>query len=526
MPVVGEYAVAHFGQRRLMCLLDFLHGENHISAIRACGGAQISNAQAENIIQQAGSIPQFRKWLIGLYELGLSGHKIEFLGQFFDWNSAGAPDFIRNLRGKRVAKLFSLLLLQLRLNGGLHLVKGLSAGSLSIDDLDDVEAVLRLHQVRGGAFWQAECRSLKFGYGLSANDPVQIAAFILGGVFRILLGQVGEFRAMLRFIQDILCFGLDFGDLGIGFADGLEQNVRDMRAIFQFVAVNMLLIIDFFVVLGYLGALPKLREIKSGVINRPALGNNVPRLVFLEIGAQLGVGSFNLGLQIVRLDQDVIEFNLFIGAQIFRPHLIVGNRDAVSHELLKLLLQHLFFYLRLEFRNAHLETGLDFGRIFVHADKRVTGKRRGNYFSEQVSVFLVGDPHTQAFRFQLQAAFENQLVQRLSRVQRQDAAGNLSIARNAIQLGLNIGGCDGLVAHLGHNVSPGNFVAGLLRHQIQEHADRYRSEEDSKQNPHTKFLFTNSVPHVRQASRATPPVFYDLTEIRGLPRPTKQRVLL
>src|SRR5882672_9537092 len=145
MPEVSQYSIANLGQRRRVRRLNVLNGENNVSAVSAERGAQIARAQAENIVQDCGRVPKFWKRLIRFDKFCLAGHKIELLGQFVDRDAAAAPDFLGNLPGKGFAKLFGLLLLQLRLDGGFHLVEGLRAGCLPIDDLYDVEAILGLN---------------------------------------------------------------------------------------------------------------------------------------------------------------------------------------------------------------------------------------------------------------------------------------------------------------------------------------------------------------------------------------------
>ncbi len=186
----------------------------------------------------------------------------------------------------------------------------------------------------------------------------------------------------------------------------------------QLVAFHVLLVIDLLLVLCHLGALPELCEIQGCVIHGPALGHDVPGLILLEIACQFRVGSFDLGLQIVRFDEHVIDFDLLTTAQVFPSHLILGDRDAIRHELLEFLLQQLLFHFRLEFRHRHLKARLDFGRVFVHADKSVAGIRRREQFPEEIGVFLVRDAQTQPVRFELQAPLENELIQHLIRVQR------------------------------------------------------------------------------------------------------------
>ena len=74
---------------------------------------------------------------------------------------------------------------------------------------------------------------MEFGNGLSIDDPAQIAtlwfrAIVLG----ILLRQILEIRAVLRLLQNVFGLLMDFGNFGIRFADGFEENMLDVSAIF------------------------------------------------------------------------------------------------------------------------------------------------------------------------------------------------------------------------------------------------------------------------------------------------------
>ncbi len=64
-----------------------------------------------------------------------------------------------------------------------------------------------------------------------------------GVVLGVFLCEVLEIGAGFSFLQDV--FGLlpDFGDFGVGLADGLEQNVFDVDAVFDFVFVDVVVVI-------------------------------------------------------------------------------------------------------------------------------------------------------------------------------------------------------------------------------------------------------------------------------------------
>src|ERR1041385_299509 len=107
---------------------------------------------------------------------------------------------------------------QRRTDGILHLFERLGVGGLLFEDLDDVKAVLRLDQVGNGAGRQGERSFLKFGYGLTVNEPAQIAAFFFAaGIFRIFFGEFVELAAFFGLFEDVFGLFPDFVHFGVGF---------------------------------------------------------------------------------------------------------------------------------------------------------------------------------------------------------------------------------------------------------------------------------------------------------------------
>ena len=188
-------------------------------------------------------------------------------------------------------------------------------------------------------------------------------------------------------------------------------------------------------------------------------------------------------MQILRLDQHVIELDLFILAAELLAHFVVAGRDAIGHQLLELLLQQRIFHFRFKLRDAHLKARLDFRGVPVHADKGVAGKRRGHELLQQVGVLFVRDAQAHAVGFERQHLFIDQLVERLLRIGRQEGGRNLAAAGSLAQLVLDIDDGDGLVSHLGDGVRPGQIV-GALRHEVQQHADPQKPDDDSEHDPH------------------------------------------
>ena len=144
-------------------------------------------------------------------------------------------------------------------------------------------------------------------------------------------------------------------------------------------------------------------EVEHGIIHGPALRNHVPGLVLFEVGRQVGVGDFHFGLQVVRLDHDVIQLDLLILALELRLHFVRTGGDAVGHQLLKFLLEQFLFHFRLKFRHVHLKARLDFRGVAVHPDEGVSIERRRYQFAKQVGMLFIGDPQSQPVRLEFQA---------------------------------------------------------------------------------------------------------------------------
>src|SRR5260370_1466819 len=113
-------------------------------------------------------------------------------------NVVGVADWGGQLVGRIACKLIRLRKQERRAKRIFHFVEGLGVSRLFFQDFDDMEAVLRLDQIRDLAGAEGESCLFEFWDGLSLSDPTQVTALILrAGVLRVLFRQVFEFSALL-----------------------------------------------------------------------------------------------------------------------------------------------------------------------------------------------------------------------------------------------------------------------------------------------------------------------------------------
>src|SRR5450432_1800425 len=100
-------------------------------------------------------------------------------------------------------------------------------GALFIQHFDDVEAILRFHQVRNIALVQAKSGLFELRDGLPLNDPPNVATLGLGaGVFGVFLGQILEIGAFLLGLgEDVLGLLPDLIHFGVGLSYRVQQDV-------------------------------------------------------------------------------------------------------------------------------------------------------------------------------------------------------------------------------------------------------------------------------------------------------------
>src|ERR1700747_640734 len=184
---------------------------------------------------------------------------MKLLGEIVQSGFVGAANERAHLGGFVGSDLVGFRQHQRSLDGVLNLFKGLGMGNLLVQDLDDVEAILSLHEVRDFAFFQVEGHGLKLRNSLALNDPAEVATLVLAArIFGVLLGEFGEILAAAGLLQNIFGLFAGFFPFSVGFADGHEQDVLDMNAVGHFILLNVLLVLGFQLIVRNLDGLAKL----------------------------------------------------------------------------------------------------------------------------------------------------------------------------------------------------------------------------------------------------------------------------
>src|SRR5438874_6313863 len=128
-------------------------------------------AQSENCVFYFWRVTQFEELIGCRNRPGLSDLQMKFRGQLGQRSLVG----LANCRCKLVRNAARLIVCpgehQRSANRILHFFERLGVSSLFLQDFDDVKAVLRLHQIRNGAYGLCESRFLELGYGLALNEP-------------------------------------------------------------------------------------------------------------------------------------------------------------------------------------------------------------------------------------------------------------------------------------------------------------------------------------------------------------------
>ncbi len=110
----------------------------------------------------------------------------------------GLADCRGQLVSRVAGQLIGLRKQERRAQRILHFLEGLGASRLFFQHPNDMEAVLRLDQIRDLAGGESESCLFELRDGLSLSDPTQVAALVLRSrVLGILFRQVFELAALL-----------------------------------------------------------------------------------------------------------------------------------------------------------------------------------------------------------------------------------------------------------------------------------------------------------------------------------------
>ena len=355
--------------------LNFLHREHDVTPIGADRRREISYPQLENGLAKSGGPAQFRHGLIGRHRPRLANCQMELLGNLVQRDFARLADGGRNLVGLFGRQALRLFCQQGRQDSAAHLFKTLRPSVLVLHHLDDMEAILRLHQIGDGARSQRKGHLLELGNSLALQDPAQVAALVFAGVLGVLFGQFIELGAgALGLLQRLLGFLANLFDLRVGLADCLEKDVAGAHPVRNPVAVNRFVVGGPQLAIGHRDALLKLVCVQQRVADHAPLGHHVAPLVFLKIRGQIRFAHRYLGFQLVRLDHNVFDFDFFVASLELFAHLFRGHADSIGHQppefFFEQALTHQFFKLR----HIHLEAVPHVGGVAFHAHEAVADK--------------------------------------------------------------------------------------------------------------------------------------------------------
>src|SRR5580704_135181 len=362
-----------------------------------------------------------------------------------------------------------------------------------------MKAILGADQVRNVALRQAESGLLKFRHGLPLYNPAQVPALSLRtGIFRILLGEILEVRALLFGLsEDVFCLLLDFSDFSIGLADGHQQDVFRVDAIGNLIVLNILLVYSFQVVVCNLGGLPQLVQVDQRVPNRTFLGNLKLRLIGLEVRLDFVFVGSDFSREVFRLDKYVVQLDFLI----LQTELILDFRwcdaDAIREQFAEFLFDQAAAHDLFERRHRHLKTLTDFASICIHADETIAIESGWQILANPVGALFVADGDTQTLGFQFNFLREDQLLEDLVGVQSFERLRNLVSLTNFVQLLIDVAQRDALITNLGDRVCRGLTSGSALGHEIEEHAQREHANNDAEKDPDAGFLVFECTWHYR-----------------------------
>ena len=260
-----------------------------------------------------------------------------------------------------------------------------------------------------------------------------------------------------------------------------------MHTIGHLILRDVLLILYFQFVVGDLHALAKLRQIDQSVFNGPFLGNL--RLAFaLLVGfLDFGLRRGNFGFEVLRLDQRVVELQLFVLIAELLHQLVGAGADTIGYQPAKLLFQESLFDQVFEHWHGHSKTLLHLLRVLIHSHGTVAIKSCRQELLYAVRNLFVRNFDSQAVRFVLNFFRVYQLRQDLPGIEPFEGLGHLIAALNFAELLAHLGQRDGLVPNLCHRVVGFRIRSRSCRQQVAEHADSKHPDHSPEKNSDSKF---------------------------------------
>ena len=219
-----------------------------------------------------------------------------------------------------------------RPDGFLQFFKWTVSRFLFLPNFDDMDAELRLDEIADSSRSETERHLLKFRDHLTPSEGAEIASICCRSVFGELLCKTFEvfaFLCALKHVARLLADRCDF--LRLLFL-GLEENVLRRHAVRKPIFGLVLLVIlpQLTIAYRHLGA--HLDGFHEDVPGLTLLWHTVLRLVLLVIIALVLVGEGNLVVEFRGINDEVVEFCLFIAAFVFGFDLFVAHSYARRDE--------------------------------------------------------------------------------------------------------------------------------------------------------------------------------------------------
>ena len=298
------------------------------------------------------------------------------------------------------------------------------------------------------------------------------------------LAKILEICALFGLLLDVFRLLADFGDFGVGLADRFKEDVLDVDAIFNFVLVDVGVVIGAQNVVTDLGVSAELIDIEESVAGGAFLRHLIFRGVLLEIGGKFRVGRMNRGREFLGLDCGVLNLDLFVAAAEFLFDFSRADGDAVGDELAESFEEHLIAQEFFELADAH-STGahLDFGGVAVF-EPSVTGKDGGENLLDAVRHFFRGYGEAEALSFEFEGVLKNHLIEDLLGVHALEHGRNVLAARDLIQLALDVGCADVNVSNFGDSIGA---AGGRGIHQAGNERNDHTEADDDQDHGHGDF---------------------------------------
>ena len=210
-----------------------------------------------------------------------------------------------------------------------HFLERLGRRGLLVDHLDDVEAILRLHEVADAAGRQRERHVLELLHHPAAPEVIEVAAVLRTGlVLRELRGERGEVAPGAHLLQQGL--GLRLHRRFV-LAFGVQQDVARAHLLGRRVLLLVLLVLAF----DSPGGTTTFAFIASASTSRYRIfrfsGSRYCSLCLSNAALTSAIGDRDVLLHGVRREDDHLQLHLFVALAVLALEFRVRHRHPVGH---------------------------------------------------------------------------------------------------------------------------------------------------------------------------------------------------